>query len=131
MFRTAMSERDQIQEDEAELRFLEGVRRRCPDDDRVWRALGELYTRLGRFEEGLVEDQKLVQAFPGQPDVWYNLACSHALLGQIDDAFTALRAAIDRGYGNVEWIQEDEDLRSIRNDPRFQQLLEQMEPNEF
>lgn len=116
------------QEDEAEVRLLEGVRRRCPDDERVCRALAELYTRVGRYEDGLAEDLKLARAFPGDPGIWYNLACSHALLGQVDDAFTALHTAVERGYRNVEWMTQDEDLQSVHNDPRFKQLLATLVP---
>ena len=121
-----MNLRDYSPEDEAEVRLLEGVRRRCPDDDRVWRALAELYSRVGRYEDGLAEDLKLVRAFPREPGVWYNLACSHALLGQVDDAFKALSEAVKRGYDNVEWLLNDEDLELIRNDPRFTLLLESL-----
>ena len=118
-----MSQHDDKREAETEVRFLEGVRRRCPDDDRVWRALAELYTRVGRYEDGLAEDLKLAAAFPGEPDVWYNLACSHALLEQVDDAFEALHNAVECGYSNVEWMKQDEDLLSIRKDPRFKQVI--------
>ena len=118
-----MSQRDDKREAEAEVRLLEGVRRRCPQDDRVWRALADLYTRVGRYEDGLTEDLKLADAFPREPDIWYNLACSHALLGHVDKAFQALHKAVESGYRNVEWMKEDEDLQLIRNDPRFQQLL--------
>lgn len=114
---------DHRREDEVEVRLLEGIRRRCPDDDRVWRALAGLYTRVGRHEDGLAEDLKLAQAFPCEPDVWYNLACSHALLGHVDDAFTALHTAVEHGYQNAEWMIKDKDLQPIRNDPRFNQLL--------
>lgn len=100
-----------------------GCWRGSGDDDRVWRVLAELYTRVGRHEDGLTEDLKLAQAFPGEPDVWYNLACSHALLGQVDEAFTALHTAVEHGYHNAEWMIKDKDLQPIRNDPRFKQLL--------
>ena len=118
-----MSQLSDKRENEAEVRLLEGVRRRCPDDDLVWRALADLYTRVGRYEDGLAEDLKLANAFPCEPDIWYNLACSHALLGHIDEAFRALHKAVECGYSNVEWMKQDEDLLSIRKDPRFQQVL--------
>ena len=121
-----MKKTERRHEDEAEVRFLEGVRKRCPADDRIWRALAELYTRVGRYEDGLAEDLKLAGMFPREPDVWYNLACSHALLGQVDDAIKALQTAARCGYGNVEWMMEDDDLLSIHSDPRFQELLTQL-----
>ena len=122
-----MSKKHPTNDEETEIRFLEAIRRRCPDDDRVWRALAELYTRVGRFEEGFYEDKKLADAFPTEPDVWYNLACSHALLGEIDAAFAALHKAIACGYGNIAWMQEDDDLSALWDDPRFQQLVNHFE----
>lgn len=123
-----MNTRGHRAEDEVEVRLLEGIRKRCPDDERIWRALAELYTRVGRYKDGLAEDLKLADAFPGEPDIWYNLACSYALLGQVDEAFKALYTAVECGYRNVEWMTEDEDLQLIRNDPRFQQLLASLIP---
>lgn len=121
-----MSQRDEKRQAETEVRLLEGIRKRCPEDDLVWRALADLYTRVGRYEDGLAEDLKLADAFPREPDIWYNLACSHALLGQVDEAFGALHKAVDCGYRNIEWMKEDEDLELIRDDPRFQQLLDSL-----
>jgi hypothetical protein len=36
-----------------EMQFLEGVRRRVPGHEPVLQALGHLYTRVGRYEDGL------------------------------------------------------------------------------
>ena len=67
-----------------ELRFLEGVRARFPDDPLVLKALGDLYTRVGRIEDGLAVDRRLVRLCPEEEMVWYNLACSCALAGRTD-----------------------------------------------
>lgn len=109
-----------------ELRFLEGVRRRVPGHVPVLQALGSLYTRIGRYEEGLQVDLELTKLRPDSAEHWYNLGCSYALLRETDKAFEALNKAVDLGYCDAEWMRKDEDLESLRNDPRFESLLERM-----
>ena len=53
----------------------------------------------------------------------YNLACAEALLGEADEALGHLRLAIESRPDAAEWAREDVDLASIRDDPRFEQLL--------
>ncbi len=109
-----------------ELRFLEGVRARCPNDPLVLKALGDLYTRVGRVRDGLAIDERLARLCPEENTVWYNLACSCALAGRADEAFTALRHAVGLGYGDADWAARDEDLKSIAGDPRFTEILNDM-----
>ena len=78
------TERKPEKDDLVELRFLEGVARRKPDDVLVFKALGDLYTRIGKVDAGLQADLKLVQLCPRESEVWYNLGCSYALLEQAD-----------------------------------------------
>jgi predicted negative regulator of RcsB-dependent stress response len=55
--------------------------------------------------------------------VKYNLACFEALEGNIEEAFTWLQGAVDAGFEDPAWIEQDEDLTSLRDDPRFQEIL--------
>ncbi len=112
--------------EEAELRFLEGLARRLPGEDRVLQALGDLYTRVGHFHKGLSMDRTLVTRRPADPVAWYNLACSHALLEQREQALDALERAVERGYDDPGWMQRDDDLRALRGERRFTQLLERL-----
>ncbi len=109
-----------------EIRFLEGVRKRCPGDDRVLKVLGDLYTRSGEYEKGLEADRSLIRMCPDEPQVWYNLGCSYALVGEKGKAFDALQRAVELGYDDPDWMNSDKDLRSIRNDPRFHSLLQRI-----
>jgi len=109
--------------DRVEIEFLEAVRRRCPGKVDVLHALGDLYTRVGRYEEGLRIDEQLVRRQPGDPYAWYNLACSHALLGQRREALAALRRAVELGYDDYEWMMQDQDLASLRGLDEFRDLV--------
>jgi Flp pilus assembly protein TadD len=107
---------------EVELRFLEGVATRRPRDERVLKALADLYTRAGRYHDGLDLDLKLSRMCPDESEVWYNLGCSYALIGKKEQAFEALNRAVDLGYQDIEWLGNDEDLNFLHDDSRFERL---------
>lgn len=109
-----------------EVEFLEALRRRCPGHQPILEALGHLYTRAGRFQDGLQVDQELTRMRPHDPESWYNLACSYALVGTPDEALAALRQAIGCGYHDVDWMTNDDDLASLRRHPEFQKLVQQL-----
>jgi tetratricopeptide (TPR) repeat protein len=88
--------------------------------------LGAVLTRLGRYDEGLLVDQRLVRLEPEEPIVHYNLACSLSLLGRTDDAIDELTRAVDLGYEDVEHMLKDRDLRALRRDPRFEVLAKRL-----
>ncbi|MEL6905882.1 MAG: hypothetical protein AAFZ87_06550 [Planctomycetota bacterium] len=96
---------------------------RHPDNVAVLAELGHVYTRLGRYQDGLAVDHKLVEFAPDDPTVRYNLACSFALLGRHEEALDTLRVAIGLGYTDLEFMLEDDDLASLRDDPRFRALV--------
>lgn len=110
-----------------ELGFLDALARRCPQDTEILKALGDLCTRAGRYEDGLKTDLELVRLCSREPLVWYNLACSYALLKRADDALVALERSIVLGYRDVRWIREDQDLASLKKDRRFVALLQRLE----
>lgn len=109
-----------------EVEFLEALRRRCPAHEPILEALGHLYTRAGRFQDGLQVDLELTRLRPEDPENWYNLACSHALLGARDLAMAALEKAIQCGYNDADWMEADPDLASLVQDPAFQSTLKQL-----
>ena len=112
--------------DVVELGFLEKLAERLPADVAVLKTLGDLSTRVGRYEQGLAVDRRLAALCADEPDVWYNLACSLALLNWREEAVQALAKAVELGYTDHEWMRRDEDLRSLRDDHAFRALLKQM-----
>ncbi len=111
-----------------ELDFLEGLCRRCPGDTDILKALGDLFTRTGRYEDGLKADLELSRLCPRDKLVWYNLACSYALTGRVDEALQSLERSIVLGYRDMRWIREDHDLDSLKQDARFMALLQRLAP---
>jgi predicted Zn-dependent protease len=82
-------------------------------------ALGQAFSKLKKHDRGLAVDQKLVAAKPGDPTFRYNLACSMVLTGDLDGACGQLLRAIDLGYRDFDHLLQDDDLTSLRLDPRF------------
>jgi len=109
-----------------ELSFLESLSLRCPQDVEILQALGNLYTKTGRYKDGLKVDLALSRLCSREPIVWYNLACSYALMARTDEALSALSRAVDMGYQDYRWMRADADLKSIRKDQRFKALLRRL-----
>ena len=107
-----------------EIWFYEGVLERCGTYVEVLQALGNDYTARGYYERGLWVDLKLAKLCPDDPVVFYNLACSYSLISEQDEAFAALRKAVEHGYDDVQYLNTDPDLRSLRGDPRYGEILE-------
>ncbi|MSU69641.1 MAG: hypothetical protein EXS39_02460 [Opitutaceae bacterium] len=111
-----------------DISFFEAVLRREPDYVEVVEILGGLYTRQGRIAEGLKMDRKLVKLQPRNATAHYNLACSLALSRRKPDALRSLRQAVDLGYKDFDWMQQDPDLEGLKDHPEFLALLEQLKP---
>ncbi|MCX6944856.1 MAG: hypothetical protein NT173_08870, partial [Opitutales bacterium] len=99
---------------EFEIRFFESVLRRDPAYTEVVELLGSLYTRQGRIADGLRMDRKLVKLLPSNATAHYNLACSLALSKRLRDALRSLRQAVELGYTDLDWMQQDPDLESLK-----------------
>lgn len=106
-----------------EIAFYNGLIEKNPNFIEALVALGDLYTKSGMYKEGLAIDEQLVQLKPEDPIVLYNLACSYSLLEDIDKAFRAFKKAINRGYYDLQHLEQDDDLTNLRKDRRFQQYL--------
>ncbi len=67
--------------------------------------------------------QMLEQALTEYPDdlapILFNLACAEAQLGEKDEALAHLAGSIEREPRFAGYAHDDEDLASIRDDPRF------------
>ena len=111
-----------------EIEFFEAIYRRCSDYTEVVGLLGGLYTKVGRVADGLRMDRKLVKLEPDNATAHYNLACSLALCKKRPDALKSLRKAVDLGYSDRDWMEQDPDLEILKNDPEFRTLLSQLKP---
>ena len=118
-----MKERDL----EFEVAFFRDVYERGKSDIRVIETLGHLFTTTGRITEGLRMDRRLVKLQPDNPLAHYNLGCSLALKSRKKDAVASIRRAIELGYRDFSWMNEDPDLENIRNYNGYLNLLNELE----
>ena len=86
-----------------------------------WEAWLEASPHLeaGEPERGIEIFERTLAAYPGNPNVLYNLACFEALAGRADDALEHLAEAVEADPRTREWAQTDSDFDAIRSDPRF------------
>jgi non-specific serine/threonine protein kinase/serine/threonine-protein kinase len=102
-----------------------------PEHGDTQESLGYLTDALaatGRYPEAskLYADTIVrIRALPkGDASVaWYNYAVLAATAGHRDDAFAYLHQAVEAGYSDSDSLRADEDLKSLRNDPRFADVL--------
>ncbi len=106
-----------------EISFMEGVIRRDPKCLEAWRVLSDDYSRRGKLDEGLKADEQLARMQPDDPAVLYNLACSHSLAKNFEEAVAALAQAIARGFCDFKWLMKDPDLVNLRKEPMFKKIV--------
>ena len=112
---------------EFEIAFYENILKQTPDFIEALIAVGDLYTRAGFWQKGLEVDLKLVNLRPDDSVIYYNLACSYALLNQTRPALSALSKAIEFGYNDFKHLREDPDLENLLKDAQVQEFLAQVE----
>ncbi|NPC81121.1 hypothetical protein HPC49_23200, partial [Pyxidicoccus fallax] len=56
----------------------------------------------------------------------YSAACAAALLGQKQEALRLLALAEKHGFRNAKWMQQDEDLVSLRGEPAFTAMVQRL-----
>ena len=79
--------------------------------------------RIGRTKEALAWAAKALALDSEDSAVLYNLACLYAVLHRTTEALNCLRKVVRSGW-RKEWIKNDPDLDSLRDNPEFQRLLE-------
>ena len=62
-------------------------------------------------------------AYPGNALLLYNVACMSALLGDRETTLTALAESVSKWEPYKELAREDDDFASLRDDPKFVELV--------
>ncbi len=90
--------------------------------------LASAQLHAGRNEEAVKTYLKAFEAGipPGANTrgvAWYNLACGYARLNQKEKALEALTNAVAEGFTERRTYETDDDLKPLRSEARFQELL--------
>jgi len=97
-----------------------------PDDARALYLSAGASMMLGEPARALDWASRALALDPDDSGVLYNVACVYALGGRTSDALGALEKAVHNGFGHREWLENDTDLDSLRDDPRFKALLQRI-----
>jgi tetratricopeptide (TPR) repeat protein len=77
------------------------------------------HLRAGRYDDARRLLREGLEEKPGSAPITYDLACVEALAGEGDKALELLNEAVTTDERFRTYAQTDEDLASIRDDPRF------------
>lgn len=89
----------------------------------AWFNLGYCLHLGGHLEEAIAVHRKAADFEQYHGIALYNLGCAFALTGRTDEAFDTLAKAQAAGFGLRGQAEGDSDLDSLRNDPRYRQLI--------
>jgi TolB-like protein/Flp pilus assembly protein TadD len=118
---------DELSAAARQIAAAERALRKDPTDARALSLSTGSLVALGRVEEARAWTRRSRELEPDEPYVQYNAACVLAQLGQVEEALTALESGTE--YGRLcrpSWVEHDEDLASLRGNPRFEALLNKM-----
>jgi hypothetical protein len=110
-----------------DISFFGRILERNADYVDVLRCQGALLSRKGLHSLALAIDRRLAQLLPDDGVIRYNLACSLASSGQTVEAIAALRAALESGYDDFEYMEQDGDLDPLRKHPAYRALLREFD----
>ena len=97
-----------------------------PDNPRAY-YLGAIdLVRLGQREKGLDWARRALEIEPDDTGVLYNVACVYSVAGEIDKSLDSLERGVAAGFGQKDWMINDDDLSAIRNHPRYQEILNRL-----
>ena len=83
---------------------------------------GSLF-EIGEREEAFQWINKALNLYPDDVGVLFNASCLFAKDGNKGEALNVLEKVFGKGFGKKDWIENDPDYDSLRNEPRFQILL--------
>ncbi|WP_241759021.1 TPR end-of-group domain-containing protein [Pyxidicoccus parkwayensis] len=105
----------------AELPFMEPPGKPMPG----WRLVkrGDLLFSEGKHAEAVAAWQQAMKEGNTRDNTAYSAACALAVLGRKQEALEQLSRAAEWGFRNVSWMQQDENLASLRTEPGFTALV--------
>ncbi len=87
-----------------------------------WYSKGMELHNEERYDEAIAAFQHSIEEGEKVDAATYNIACGYARKGDSARAFEWLQKAVDEGFDAESYLAKDDDLDSLRSDPRFAQI---------
>jgi len=97
-----------------------------PHDTRALYVCAQNLCCVGEHGKGHELAERALGQDQDEPVVLYNVACFYAHAGDKERSLELLESAVEKGWGDKAWLETDSDLDSLRDLPRFQALLGQI-----
>jgi len=101
-----------------------------PEDPISMNQLGRAYLGLGNIESMEKIINEAIRAHPTDAEYYYQAACLYSLAENEKEALQWLEQALEKGFLEPKWIQEDEDLDNIRQSEVFKALMKKYFPDQ-
>lgn len=99
-----------------------------PDDARAHYLGACALMETGEKKKALQWANRAMAIDPEEPAILYNVACVYSIAGEIEAAVSYLEQAVNAGFGYREWLENDSDLDALRENSRFQKLIDSLSP---
>ncbi len=105
------------------MKVYERLTKQEPANFLAWNRLGSMLHGLARYDEATKAYEQALAINSSSPIPKYNLACAYTRMNEKDKAFALLNQIASTGVFRAEQLSSDEDLASLREDPRFADVL--------
>jgi tetratricopeptide (TPR) repeat protein len=95
-----------------------------PDYHSAWHGKGLALMRLEQFDQAIESFNRAVELKSDDAGILYDQSCCYGLQGNIEAAIQVLQQAVDLDAKYREMAKTDSDFDNIRDDERFQTLLQ-------
>src|SRR5215510_10102889 len=97
-----------------------------PDDARSYVLGAGAFARLGETERAKEWAERAISLACDDDAILYNAGCALAVVGEEERALNALERAIGAGLAGGDWIPQDPDWEQLRENARFQRLVQRL-----
>jgi adenylate cyclase len=97
-----------------------------PGDARALSLGSNAMRELGNDARAIEWSARSLAVAPDDLGVLVNAACFHARRGDKEKALSFLEQSFAKGFGKRDWVENDPDYDTLRDDPRFQAMLDKL-----
>ena len=95
-----------------------------PEFIECWSVRGIIFAKLQQHEEAVAACDKAIQQKSDNPSGWYGKACCYALQGNVELAIKNIKWTVELDSKYREIAKKDSIFYVIREDERFQQIID-------